>query len=36
MPAGEATTDFAKESLSMANYLCMAQAQYLFFRKARE
>ena len=36
LPAGEATTDFSKESLSSAANLCLAQAQYLFFRMARE
>jgi hypothetical protein len=36
MPAGEATPDFSKESLTMCTNLCLAQAQYLFFRKARE
>lgn len=36
LPAGEATVDFSKESLSMAQNLCLAQAQYLFFRKARD
>ena len=36
LPAGEATPDFSKEALSMCENLCLAQAQYLFFRKARE
>lgn len=36
MPAGEATLDFSKESLTMSTNLCLAQAQYLFFRMARE
>lgn len=36
MPAGEATPDFSKESLVMCSNLSLAQAQYLFFRKARE
>lgn len=36
LPPGEATTDFSKESLSMCTNLCLAQAQYLFFRKARD
>lgn len=36
LPAGEATVDFSKESLLMASNLCLAQAQYLFFRKARD
>ena len=36
MPAGEATLDFSKESLTMSSNLCLAQAQYLFFRLARE
>lgn len=36
LPAGEATTDFSKECLSMNMNLCLAQAQYLFFRKARD
>jgi hypothetical protein len=36
LPAGEATPDFSKEALTMCENLCLAQAQYLFFRKARE
>jgi hypothetical protein len=36
MPAGEATLDFSKEALVMNSNLCLAQAQYLFFRKARD
>jgi hypothetical protein len=36
LPAGEATLDFSKESLTMSANLCLAQAQYLFFRIARE
>ena len=36
LPAGEATLDFSKESLTMSSNLCLAQAQYLFFRMARE
>jgi hypothetical protein len=36
LPAGEATVDFSKESLTMSVNLCLAQAQYLFYRKAKE
>lgn len=33
---GKNTLDFAKEALMMCHYLCLAQAQYLFYRKARD
>lgn len=36
LPPGEITVDLSKESLTMCSNLCLAQAQYLFFRKARE
>jgi len=36
LPAGEATTDFCKETLTMNSNLCLAQAQYLFFKKASD
>ena len=36
LPAGQATTDFAKETLTMNSNLCLAQAQYLFFKKASD
>ena len=36
LPAGEATVDFSKEALIMNSNLCLAQAQYLFFRKAQD
>ncbi len=36
LPAGEATVDFSKEALTMNSNLCLAQAQYLFLRKAQD
>ena len=36
LPPDCATTDFNKESLTMNSNLCLAQAQYLFFKKASE
>jgi hypothetical protein len=36
LPPGEITVDLSKESLTMCSNLCLAQAQYLFFKKARE
>lgn len=36
LPPGEITVDLSKEALTMSSNLCLAQAQYLFFRKARE
>lgn len=32
----EVTTDFTSESLGMLSNLCLAQAQYLFYKKAAE
>jgi len=36
LPAGENSSDFSKESLSMNSNLCLAQAQYLFYKKASD
>lgn len=36
IPAGESSLDFAKETLQMNSNLCLAQAQYLFFRKGSD
>lgn len=36
LPAGESSLDFAKEALLMNSNLCLAQAQYLFFRKGSD
>lgn len=36
LPAGLGTTDFSKETLVMNSHLCLAQAQYLFFKKASD
>ena len=36
LPAGESSTDFAKETLTQNSNLCLAQAQYLFFKKASD
>jgi hypothetical protein len=36
IPAGEASLDFSKETLQMNSNLCLAQAQYLFFRKGSD
>jgi hypothetical protein len=36
LPPGEATVDFSKEALTMNSNLCLAQAQYLFLRKATD
>jgi len=36
LPAGESSLDFAKETLLMNSNLCLAQAQYLFFRKGSD
>ena len=36
LPPEAATTDFTKETLTMLSNLCLAQAQYLFFKKASE
>jgi hypothetical protein len=36
LPPDVVTTDFNKESLIMNSNLCLAQAQYLFFKKASE
>lgn len=36
IPANETSTDFCKETLTMCSNLCLAQAQYLFFKKASD
>jgi len=36
LPASEQTPDFSREALTMCSNLCLAQAQYLFFSKARD
>lgn len=36
LAAGESSTDFNKETLSQNSNLCLAQAQYLFFKKASD
>ena len=36
LPAGQSSTDFNKETLTMNSNLCLAQAQYLFFKKASD
>lgn len=36
IPPGETSLDFAKETLQMNSDLCLAQAQYLFFRKGSD
>jgi hypothetical protein len=32
----EVTVDFTSDALGMLSYLCLAQAQYLFFKKASD
>jgi len=36
LPPGCASVDFHKEALTMNRELCLAQAQYLFYKKASE
>ena len=36
LPANECTADFSKEALTQNSNLCLAQAQYLFFKKASD
>lgn len=36
LPAGEVSADMSKEALSMCSSLCLAQAQYLFYKKAND
>jgi hypothetical protein len=36
LPAGYSSVDFHKEALTMNRELCLAQAQYLFFKKATD
>ena len=36
LPPSDASCDFNKETLSMNSNLCLAQAQYLFFKKASD
>ena len=36
LPPAEISVDFSKEALTMNINLCLAQAQYLFFRKGKE
>ena len=36
LSAGESSADFTKEALSQNSNLCLAQAQYLFFKKASD
>ena len=36
LPPDNLTTDFNKETLTMNSNLCLAQAQYLFFKKASD
>ena len=36
LPPGQSSVDFNKETLTMNSNLCLAQAQYLFFKKASD